>query len=212
MHSLALVAALGAPSLVAQESFDVAASVECFARKAADTTASCDPGVLSAIVYITPGASYPRSTVEAVLDGLVELALTSTDQNVRVGTVSTIAMAGNERYEGSISTLPWLRRLYTQSQQADIKGTAISGAYYQADKVAVAEFYGMVATDEDAGPYDMSLPALALLKLTGLGEPGRAVLQQLAAEDEVVNPQARMQLHELERNNWKTKSNPDQTR
>jgi hypothetical protein len=198
-----LAAAWTAQSLGAQEAIDVAASVECFASKKADTTASCDPGVHSAIVYITPGAAYPHSTVEAVLDGLVELALTSTDPDVRVATVSTIAMAGNERYEGSTSTLPWLKRLYTESQHGDIKGTAMNGANYQADKVAVAEFYGMVATDSDPGPYDVPLPSAAIMSLARLGEPGLAVLQQLAEGDEVQLPHARLQLQELQQRNWK---------
>jgi hypothetical protein len=52
---------------------------------------------------------------------------------------------------------------------------------------------------------------MALLKLAGLGEPGVAVLQRLAVEDEVEAPQTRFQLQELQRRGWKLEPAPDET-
>jgi hypothetical protein len=183
----------GASALHAQD-VDVQAAVACFEAKLIDdfrdpefrTNPQCKPGVLAASAYLRP-SRYDQSTIEAVLNGLERLAMTTSNGSVRIGATSSIAAAGQE--PTSVFVVPWLARLFRDAPTPDVKVTALNGLRWLTDRQAAAEALGEIAAEIPAARpvYGRSYPAMAVDHLRFMGPEGRAVLQRLLTEDRILD-------------------------
>lgn len=106
---------------------DVEASVRCFEAKWLDRDARCPPGVKHPVAYLTPG-KYPAATVEAVLRGLVGLALESDSLIVRSAALTYVAMPGTDKVDAGVPTVPFLEQIYRDARHLDLKVGAVRAA------------------------------------------------------------------------------------
>lgn len=150
----------------------------------------------------------PNSVVQAHLDSMQVVALTSPDVDERAAAIIGILAIGRfsealpgEPYPGVVQRL---RTIYEQEPTYGLRAHIVRWLEFVGERAERLEFLRMVASerraDEDAE--DFPVPLLAVGKLARMGAEGRAVLQQLAAQDAVKNPVARVQLKRLQEQGW----------
>lgn len=192
------LAALPAPGSVFGQDVDVAAVMRCYEKEV--MRSELEPSARSPLDcgtpthYLTPGA-YPPATVEAVLDGLVDLAMTSTSRDVRVGAVGLIGHFGGYRPpEGVIdvyrpSQVDRLSRLLSERSPWEVQRAAMGVLPWQPDKAGAAgALAGVLTRPAPAGRLQAPLHTRALDLLAVMGPEGTSELGRLLAEDAIPTP------------------------
>jgi hypothetical protein len=161
---------------------------------------------------------FPQERVNAVLDSLERVALTSNDPDQRVSAVVGVSQPGRFwlytqpgpeeppaeiRYPGIVDRLA---RIYRQSDDYRVKSAIIDMMALQAERAQAVGFLEQVAREsqpEDAGR-DWPIPLQAVIKLAGyMGAEGRAAVERLHAQNAVRNPSARAHVEGLIRRGFK---------
>jgi hypothetical protein len=128
--------------------------------------------------------------VEAMLDGLVELAIRSPNETVRQGAVSYISTVGSERWDIGIPIVARLKRVYDESTEWSTRETVLTQLRWQADKRAAADVLGQIAVlPETADRHQVMYSERAIGLLVSLGRQGQSVLRQLVRQDRIQIPQ-----------------------
>lgn len=153
--AVAMLVALLGPEPAPGQDVDVAAVMRCYEQKVMQS--ELEPSERSPLQcgtpvhYLTPGA-YPQTTVDAVLDGLVDLALTSTRRNVRGGAVTLIGFYGAYRPPEGVrdvdrpSQVDRLSPLLSEGAPWGVQLAAMGALLHQPDKAGAARALAQVLT------------------------------------------------------------------
>ena len=163
----------------------------------------------------------PPAAVNAMLDSLERVALTSSNPDERARAVLAISGPGRlwisapganhtppgVRYPGIVDRLA---RIYLQSGKSSIRDVIVYWMLPQAERAEAAAFLAEVASQEaERSPptppgvlpvgHDTAfpLPYRAIDALTHMGPEGRAALERLQAQGTVREPSARVYLDQL---------------
>ncbi|MGD8869236.1 MAG: hypothetical protein PVI01_16565 [Gemmatimonadales bacterium] len=160
---------------------------------------------------------FPQEFVNAVLDSLERVALTSNDHDQRVTAVLGVSAPGRFwlytqpgaeeppaeiRYPGIVDRLA---RIYRQSDDYWLQLAIIDLMALQAERARAVDFLEQVAREshpEDAGT-EWPLPLEAVIRLAEMGAEGRAAVERLHAQNAVRNPSARAHVEGLIRRGFK---------
>lgn len=163
---------------------EMARAVECFALdtpRGQSSDSNCTRFRL--IGYLVP-QQYSVAVAEQALDGLEELATTSSDLEVRRDAIFWIGYLGSHP-RTEVQTLDPLSRIYRASSSPEVVRAVLDAAGMNTDTVRAAQLLGEIATRRGEDPYHRSIPAMAVEKLYHMGDTGRAVLRSLYEEDRV---------------------------
>ncbi|MFW6010789.1 MAG: HEAT repeat domain-containing protein, partial [Gemmatimonadota bacterium] len=186
--------------------YDVDGAIECFRVKTLSIENECPPGILAANGVTRKRSAYPPEVVEGVLDGLIDLALSASEQLVRSRAIVTVAGVGSRRrVEPMAGIVERLGRLYEEADRFDVRFTVANVLQTQHDTARAIDLLKRIARDD--GPRDRrhgSPPALlALESLRSFGQAGRTALQELHADlPSIRNPAARSTLVRVAKNNF----------
>lgn len=186
--------------------FDIEAAIECFRMTTRSLDYDCAPGIVAAHWVALDRSAYPREVVEGVLDGLIDLALSASEQLVRSRAIVTVAGVGSRhRVEPMEGIVERLGRLYEAADRFDVRFTVANVLQTQHDTARAIELLKRIARDD--GPRDRrhgSPPALlALESLRSFGQAGRTALEELHADlPSIRNPAARSTLVRVAQNDF----------
>lgn len=129
---------------------------------------------------------YHAATVDAVLDRLVRLALTTDNQQLQISTTHSLSRAGRKpnHHPGVVDRL---EALFWQSDAPAVKLMVANVMLDQAETSRAVEFLEAMA-QETEDQYDLA--HYAIKHLEGYGDQGRAVLQRLYDQGSVTNARA----------------------
>lgn len=153
----------------------------------------------------------PNSVMQVKLDSMMAIALAAPafdDRSaaiigiLRVGAVS--AMLPGEPYPGVVRRL---RAIYEREPSHVLRASIVRRLDELAERPEKLEFLRMVAAERraDEDELDFPVPLIAVEKLARMGPDGWAILQELAAEDALKNPIARVRLRKLQEQGWELK-------
>lgn len=206
--ALAVLWVVPLPSSAAgqEADFDVEAAIECFRMSTRSLDYDCAPGIVAAHWVAVDRSAYRREVVEGVLDGLIDLALSASEQRVRTRAIVTVAGVGSRhRVEPMPGIVERLGRLYEAADRFDVRFTVANVLQTQQDTARAIELLKRIARED--GPRDRrhgSPPALvALQSLRSFGQAGRTALQELHADlPSIRNPAARSTLVRVAKNDF----------
>lgn len=164
----------------------------------------------------------PNSRIEAKLDSLQAVALTSPDWNERVAAIIGVGSPGRFwyithpdedspppeiRYPGIVARLG---AIYTATENAELRSLIVRWMSLQAERDQAIDFLMAVAREDRPEDRNREWPVAvaAVDALAQMGTSGRAALQRLQAESRVQDPLVRARLNDLERRGWRLET-PD---
>lgn len=170
----------------------------------ADRSATRDLGYL-----LLTHAEHPPQTIGALLAGLERLALTSDHPLVRSGAAQRLGRPGSEENaRPRRGTVARLERVYRQSHHLDVRGVIVITMARQAERrQAVAFLRAIAVKPRDQQDFPGSASA-ALISLAALGDEGRAVLRELHQHQLVQDADARFELSEFAKRNYRYEWRP----
>lgn len=165
---------------------------------------TCSPGAPTVeSIVLTPNRFF-LGTVDAIINGLELLALTSDNGFVQRSAAGALSVAGIRGTSGSGRPLPGivdrLESVYWASDDSVIRGAIVRGIARQADRPRTIEFLKNVileARPKEGGEHRPPPAYRALVELELLGEEGRRVLWDLHAGGQVRNDLARAHVEYL---------------
>jgi hypothetical protein len=134
---------------------------------------------------------YEPATVDAVLDGLGRLALTTDDQELQFAAIDHLRKAG-ERPNHHPGVVDRLEALYWQSDVPEVRGWA-ADMRNQAETSKVLDFLEALAKEPD----DLAMYAIIQLETSWVVAEGYAVLRRLYDQGSVTNAGAKRRLSYL---------------
>ncbi|MEW5927754.1 MAG: hypothetical protein AB1941_09730 [Gemmatimonadota bacterium] len=157
-------------------------------------------------IFVDPG-KYPQTTVDALLDGLEHLALTSADSLIRSAAASKIGMAG---WSSRKPPLPGIVarqvRLYRRSSDPMVRARIVSSLTGAAETQAAAAFLRTIALQSSRRGDFPNAPIAAIRALTRLGEDGPATLRELHQSGQVHDREASAFLAQLSKTGYRLRS------
>lgn len=149
------------------------------------------------------------AVMQTHLDSLFSVATSAAEVDARrraivgifdIGSIS--AVLPGEPYKGVVRRL---RDLYEREPTEGLRSYIVRRMSDLGEADEQIAFFRAVATEErgDEGLVAFPTPAIAIAKLAGMGEAGRAVLRELAAQGSVRSSRARALLSKLEGQTWR---------
>lgn len=159
-------------------------------------------GAFRDLVHIlTHHNDYPAASLEKLLTGLEQVALTGEPQRLRAEAALALAIPGKRRGAHPIGTFPRLQRVYHRSTDPLVRSVVVRAIGDLADTRAAASFLERIAKQESADfPHAQKRAVLSLLKLD---DQGRAVLKRLHETNAVRNPEAKLTLTYLAKQDYR---------
>ena len=198
-------------SLSAQEATPTPSdAVRWFAESIRTTGAPTgDPKGQWVIRFVVHPEQFDRATVSAVLDGLEQLAVTDSNERVRVAAVTWLASIGESSLENAqgFGVVPRLRALYRRTVIRSVRTAVVGKLGMQADSREAALMLESVASDTTQAMSNEEWPLAyhAVEALLLLGDDGRTTLRRLSQAKAIANPVARARLEQLSRSNFMVK-------
>lgn len=193
-----LIAALVSPakgdvSLLAQETFDVGASLECFEAVSLATTRRCPPGTLGVSAVLERPDKYDSQKIRELLEGLTGLAMHHDSSIVRVSATTRLMAVGTSTFR-SRGSLPANHRLVEQvlrnTVDPGVRLSIIRWAPRQQDTTWGLELLTAFATEDDGHEQHPPFSFQAIQEMRRMGGAGRSRINELVAQGRIRNPVA----------------------
>jgi hypothetical protein len=147
---------------------------------------------------------YPKQTVDELINGLERLALNSSDERLSVGAAGAFATAGSRRNPRPVPGIAQrMLRMYQQSRHELVRSVLLSSMGQSAEPQVVIQFIRSLAIRDPRAADFPGAASRALATLIVMGEEGRAILQDLHTKGLVRDPNARFELSELAKRNYR---------
>jgi len=201
VSSLAFLCALLSTGSVAAQTRDpgelVAAYVREYQPQQAHSAAFLD------LVHVLTNPDYPAASLEKLLNGLEQVALSSEPQRLRAQAALALAIPGKRRTAHPTGTFSRLERVYGRSADPLVRSAIVRAMGELAETRAPVLFLERVAKQESSDFPDSQQRALtSLLKLD---EEGRSVLKRLHETNAVRNPKAKQNLAYLAKQGYRSR-------
>ena len=152
---------------------------------------------------LTHHNDYPAASLEKLLNGLEQVALTGEPPRLRAEAALALAIPGKRQGSHPIPTFSRLERVYHRSTDPLVRSVVVRAMGDLAETPAAASFLERVAKQESADfPHAQKRAVLSLLKLD---DQGRAVLKRLHETNAVRNPEAKLTLVYLAKQNYRSR-------
>ena len=143
-----------------------------------------------------------QADLDLLVDGLARLAITHPEVAVKREAVAALfEWAGDTVERDPRGVVQVLEGVYREIPDAALKASITHRMADLGPRNAVIVFLRRVAVTEET-PWE-GIPTLAIEGLASLGEPGRAVLRELHAQDAVPVQRARWRLEDLARQDFR---------
>lgn len=147
---------------------------------------------------------YPRATVEALLNGLERLALTSNHPYVRTAAAATISMAGWSTSKSPLSGIVARQvRIYQRTSDPMVRSAVVSSLTGAAETKSASAFLRTIALQSSRRGDFPNAPISAIRALTRLGEDGPATLRELHQNGQVRDREALGFLEQLSKTGYR---------
>lgn len=175
-----------------------------FAREYQTSSGPTHGAAFDVAHVLTYPRDYPAADLKIFLRGLEQLALTGDSSRLRVSATFNLSLPGSLRKPHPVmGTMARLERIYERSNDPAVRGMVVVAMSDLAERQKALVFLERIARQGPEGADFPAAPSRALGSLVAMGDEGRAVLKRLHETAAVRDPEAKLELATLSKQDFR---------